>query len=83
MLSGVLVPSPKPISPFPNRFKDVVQCEHIVVWAIRSDRFVASFRAPTPSQEYLELVEKVRDRVSCTCVRCGCVLMWHVIGAIR
>ena len=41
------------------RYKDVVECERVKVWAFGSELHVSSFRAAAPSKEYLELVEKV------------------------
>ena len=42
-----------------SRYKDVVECERVTVWAFGSELHVSSFRAAAPSKEYLQLVEKV------------------------
>ena len=44
---------------FTARYKDVVECERVMVWTFGGREHVSSFRAVVPSGEYLQLMEKV------------------------
>ena len=44
-----------------HRYKDCVECERIVVWAINKTQSVSSIRAPSPSPKFLELLEAVQS----------------------
>ena len=40
-------------------YKDTVECERIVVWTVKDNYWVSTFRYATPSTQYLNLLEKV------------------------
>lgn len=44
---------------FTSRYKDIVECERVMVWTFPGREHVSSFRAVVPSGEYLQLMEKV------------------------
>lgn len=41
------------------RYKDVVECERIIVYTVNGSHWVSSYRCPSPSQQYLDLLEQV------------------------
>lgn len=41
------------------RYKDIVECDRIVVWTVKGDHCVSSLRSPLPSPQYLALLETI------------------------